>query len=100
MIRAYFRTHQRFQLTLSQLLSENPHCKHEKTNAVVTNGAAGYWLFNLWIENFDQKNLSSLCFDLLSFLAFGGNPSSFLLFASPIVKTSIIEDVLHDCDFY
>ena len=40
----------------SQLFKENPNCKHIKTKAVVTKGAAGYLLLSLLIENCDSKN--------------------------------------------
>ena len=69
---------------------------------MVTKGAAGYWLLSLLIENFDNENLGSRVLGFFSFLAFGGNPSAFLLLASPMItncKKEIIKGELSKCDF-
>ena len=90
MIRQFFLTLKRNSSKIDQPLRENPICKIIKANAVVTKGAAGKRLFKFLTEISDHQIMFLLVFESLSLFDFGGNPSSFLLFASPIINNNLI----------
>ena len=69
----------------TQLFNSKPHIRKIKPKAIVTIGAYGYRLIWYFVGQGNQvKSFSSL---LIFFCLedFGGNPSSFLLLASPII---------------